>query len=58
MVRTRLMGLLMGVRMFEAARRVVLASFPADLPDRAEAASLRADLQHAAPALMKGLSLV
>lgn len=39
MVRARLMALsgaerfLMGVRMFEAARRMVLASLPADLPE-------------------------
>lgn len=38
MVRTRLMALsgaerfVMGVRMFEAARRMALASFPAELP--------------------------
>jgi hypothetical protein len=39
MVRARLMALsgaerfLMGVRMFEAARRMALASLPADLPE-------------------------
>jgi len=39
MVRARLMAMsgaerfLMGVRMFDAARRVALASFPADLPE-------------------------
>ena len=46
MVRARLMALsgaerfLMGVRMCDAARRMVLASIPADLPERERASLL------------------
>ncbi len=45
-VRSRLMALsgaerfLIGVRMFEAARRMALASIPADLPERERACLL------------------